>query len=376
MEAGIVVFLSNSSPASSSSAGSKTPASKPGPVSVAESPGKPKSGAQVGGTSPSKPKSQVPAPPQSPKLPKLPELPKPNSGWQPPKGSVPGYTQGIPPVHDSKNLLPIGEGNHEDHGKASSSRSCIDPAGLERLRCQKVDAIMGTLFAIIFFIASPFLIYWFIRSCRKRRTRRRNRQKEEGIELTSRAIDCDPTPHIDNSIQITNSNIGLAISTSEETVPLATEQAQNISSSSPVGNPSEVRQPRARNLSPVRRPSHAYIPRSSLNRGRPRFRAVSLGSVASDLSSGMIRTAMLGEAWQEATIINVQPSLVSMRDDSERMSSSGDADVSNNGDNGRRDSTEEESRESVVSDVDREEIKKEDESQAKSSGRESSSESR
>ena len=341
--------MSDSSPASSSSSGNKTPASKPGPVSVGESPGKPKSGAPAGGTSPSKPKSQVPAPPKSPELPNLPKLPKPTSGSEPPKGFLPGHTPG---------LLPIGDGNRgQDHGKASSVDDCVNPVGFKRLSCQKVDAIMVTLVVIMCILMTPFLIWWLIRYCRQRRARRKNRHEEEGMELTTGAMDWDPIPGIDNSIQITNSNIGLAISTSEETVPLATEQTQGISSSCSAENPSEVHQPRAENLSPVRKTSNGHPPRSSLNRGRSRFRAVSMESVASGLSSGMIRTAMLGEAWQDPTVIDVQASPVDMRNNSKRRSSSSDANISNNGNDGRRDGTDEGSRGCVVSDMEKGDFK-------------------
>lgn len=367
--------MSDSSPASSSSAGSKTPASKPVPVSVGKPPGKPKSGPPIGGTSPSKPKSPVPAPPKAPKSPKLPKLPKPKSGWKPPKGSLPGYTPGHPPYHGSGGHLPIGDGgNHQDHGKASSTKSCIHPKGMERLRCQKADAVIVTLISIIALIITPFIIYKCIKSCQQRRTKRKNRHEEDGMELTSRAMNCDPSPQTDERVQTNNSNIGLAITTSEETVTLAKEQAQDISSGSgPAENPSEIRQPRTRNLSPRRKPLHVYPPRSRLNRGRSKFRAESIGSIASSLSSGMIRTAILGEAMQDPSIIDVQPSIVSVRKDSERMSSSGDADISNTDEDGRRDSGEEVGRECVVSDMESGDIKKEAESRVSSSSRKSSS---
>ena len=246
---------------------------------------------------------------------------------------------------------------------------------MERLRCQKADAIAVTLivsFALIMVVMAPFLIYKCIKSRKRRRTRRKNRHEEDGMELTSRAMNCDPSPQIDDSVKNSNSNVGLAVSTSEETVTLAKEQAQDISSGSgPAENPSEAPQPRTRNLSPARNPLHVYPPRSSLNRGRSQFRASSIGSVASSLSSGMIRTAVLGEAFQDPTIIDVQPSIVISRKDSERMSSSGDADISNDED-GRRDSGEERGRECVVSDMESGEFK-EAESRVSSSSRKSSS---
>ena len=326
--------------------GNKTPTPKP----AGKSPDKPKSGFPIGGTSPSKPKSPVPAPPQAPKLPRLPQLPKPKSGGEPPKGSLPDYTPGYAPYHGSGGHQPVSGGDHnQDHGKASSTHSCIHPKGLARLRCQKADAVVVTLIAIIGLFLVPFLIYKFIRSCKRRRTKKKNRHVEDGMELTSRPMNCDPSPHIDRGVLDGNFNIGLAISTSEETFQnslIKEEQTQDMSSpSSPAENscPAESSsQPRTRNLSPGRKTSKPYPPRTSLNRGRPRFRARSLESVASSLSSGMIRTAMLGEALQDPTIIDVPPSFKNLQKTSECMSSSGDADISNNDDDGRRDSGEEE----------------------------------
>ena len=246
---------------------------------------------------------------------------------------------------------------------------------MERLRCKKADAIAVTLIAIFaLIIITTILIYKCIKSCKQRRTRRKNRHEEDGMELTSRAMNCDPSPQIDEGVQNSNPDIGLAISTSEETVTLAKEQAQEVSSGSgPTENPSEVPQPRTENLSPARKPLHVYPPRSSLNRGRSQFRASSIGSVASSLSSGMIRTAVLGETFQDPTIIDVQPTIVISRMDSERMSSSDDADISKNDEDGRRDSGEEGGRECVVSDMESGEIKKEAESRGSSSSRKSSS---
>ena len=315
--------------------GSKTPASKPVPVSADESP--------------SKPKSPVPAPPKAPELPKLPELPKPRSGWDPPKISLPAFTQGQPPNHGSGGLLPVlGDGRNVDRRDASSTHSCGHPKGLERLRCQKADAVIVTLIAIVALILAPFLIHMCIRSCKQRMSRKKNRHEEEAIELTSRAMNCDPDPQIDSDVFDGSSNIGLAISTSEETFKIAGEQTQNgTSGSSPAENSSEAYQPRTRNLSPRRRTSRVYPPRTSRNRGRSLVRLESLESVASSLSSGMIRTAVLGETFQDPTIIDVPATLGNSRKNSERMSSSGDADVSNNSDDGGRDIAEEGGRASV-----------------------------
>ena len=329
-------IVSDSSSASSSSVGGKRPAPKPAP----EPPSKPKSGPPIGGTSPSKPKPPPPAPPKAPNLPNLPKLPKPKSGWEPPKGSLPGYTPGQPPYHGSGGHLPIGDGGHKQgNGKASSTDPCTHPAGMARLRCQKADAIFLTLFAIIALILTPCLIYLCIRSCKQKKKKKKDRDEEDAIELTPQARNYNPDPRIDRETLYGNSDIGLAITTSEETVTLAKEQAQDTNSgSSPAENPSQVCQPRTMNLSPERRGSQrspVYPPRSSFNRGRRRFRAESMESVASSLSSGMIRTAMVGEVVQDATIIDMSPSLANSRKNSERTSSCSDADISNDGDDNR-----------------------------------------
>ena len=160
-------------------------------------------------------------------------------------------------------------------------------------------------------------------------------------------MDCDPSPPPPISDRGGSSNnIGLALSTSEETFTLAKEhmddRCNSEEGSSPRGTtPSGVRQPRARNLSPGRRSPGIYPPRSSLSRGRRPFRRDSIGSVASSLSSGMIRTAILGQALQDATIIDLPLSLAGSRGDSERMCDASDADVSNDGDEGKQDSVEE-----------------------------------
>ena len=183
-------------------------------------------------------------------------------------------------------------------------------------------------------------------------------------------MNCDPSPRVDGRVWEGNSTIGLAISTSEETFDTAKEQARNTNSGSgTAGNPSEVLQPRTMNLGPRRNPSRVYPPRTSFNRGRSLIRSESLESVASSLSSGMIRTAVLGYTFQDPTIIDVPPSLANSQRTSERMSSSGDADISDNVDDGGRDITEERGRECMESG----DIQRDDESRSKSSSRKSSS---
>lgn len=179
-------------------------------------------------------------------------------------------------------------------------------------------------------------------------------------------MNCDPDPRTDRQVLDGNTNIGLAITTSEETLTLAKEQTQDVNSGSrPAQNPSEVFNSRTENLSlepkrererkqpgrgrdRKREPSQMCPPRSSVNRGRKRFRAESMESVASSLSSGMIRTAVIGETFQDATIIDVPPPLANSRTNSEPTASDGDADISNNGDDGTRDGAEEGGRDRVA----------------------------
>ena len=267
--------------------------------------------------------------------------------------------------------MPIGAGGHNpEDGKAS----CIDPKGFRRLRCQKADAIVVALIAIISLLMGLFLIYKYIKFCKQRRANRRNRHGEDGTGLGYRAVIYDPRPQIDGRVLADNSNIGLAISTSEETFDIVREQTRNTNSgSSPAEVPSEVPQPRTRNLSTRRDPSRVNPPRTSFNRGRSLMRVESLESVASSLSSGMIRTAVLGYTFQDPTIINVPPSLANSQKNSERMSSSGDADISDNGDDGGRDITEERGRDRMESNMEGGDIQRDTESGSKSSSRRSSS---
>ena len=183
------------------------------------------------------------------------------------------------------------------------------------------------------------------------------------MELTRGATHCDPSPQISREVVYGASNIGLAISTSEETFALAKEQTRDRSFGS----------------SPGRKPSSpGHQPRTrSVSRGRKPFRyAHSIRSVTSSLSSGMIRTAMVGQALQDPIIIDVPPSLASSRKNSERMCSvsdvEGSSDCSPRGDGGRN-SPEEEERDCVENDVEDGNRHKEAESRSRSSSRRSSS---
>ena len=91
----------------------------------------------------------------------------------------------------------------------------------------------------------------------------------------------------------------------------------------------------------------------------------------------MIRTAVLGETFQDPTIIDVLPSLANSQKNSERMSSSGDADISNNDDDGRHDSPEDGGRDCVernLESADITEAKSRSKSSSSSRGREDQSE--
>lgn len=315
----------------------------------------------IGGSAPSRPKSPVKAPP---KAPKLPTLPKPKSGWKPPKGSLPGYTPGHPPHHGSGGHLPVvGAGQSHDHDRASSVRSCIHPKGFDRLRCEKADAVIGTIFAIIGLMLLPLLIYLCIRYCKQRWSTGKNTHEEDGMELTRGATNCDPSPQISREVvDGAAPNVGLAPSTSEETFALAKEQTPD----------------RRFNSSRGRKPSPGHEPRArSVSRGRKPFRyAHSMRSITSSLSSGMIRTAMVGQALQDPTIIDVPTSLASSRKNSERMCSvsdvDGSSDCSPRGDGGRH-CPEEDGRDCVANDAKGDNGNKEAESRSRSSGRRSSS---
>ena len=221
----------------------KPPASKPG--------------SSLGGSSPSKPKSPALAPPPPPKapkvpsLPKPPKLPKPNPGWKPPKGSIPGSKPGHAPYH--------GSGGHGDHGydddRASSTRFCIHPEGMDRLRCEKADAVVGTLFAIIAFFLVPFLFYLSVRKYKRRKGKRKNRHEEDGLELTSGVMNCDPGERTDRG--------GLAESPDQEDLKSAKEEREDRSAGDELGQkPPPAYQLRTSSGSPRSRSSRS---RSSRN---------------------------------------------------------------------------------------------------------------
>lgn len=219
---------------------------------------------------------------------------------------------------------------------------------------------MVTLFTIIGLLLAPFLIYMCVRSFKRRMSKRKNRDEENGVELRDRARTRKPDPQPEGRVSDWASNIGVATSTSEETVTLAKEgQTRDRSSVS----------------GPVRALSPAFQPRvRSPGRGRKRSRdEVSLGSLASSLSSGMIRTARLGQALQDAMVVDVPPSLASSRKNSTRMCFSGDVEGSSDGNSrgdGGRDTAEDEWCDCVENNVlDGEEAK----SRSRSSGRRSSS---
>ena len=87
----------------------------------------------------------------------------------------------------------------------------------------------------------------------------------------------------------------------------------------------------------------------------------------------MIRTAVFGEALQDATTINVPPLPANLRRISEPRSSSGDTDTSEDSDEGSRDITEEGVRESIQRDVESGDVQEKGRSQSTSSDRVSSS---
>ena len=243
---------------------------------------------------------------------------------------------------------------------------------MERLRCQKADAVIVTLIAILAIILGPFLIYRCISSYKQSRIKKKNRHVEDGIELTSRTMDCDPSPNIERRVHFDDSNVGLAITTSEETVPIAKVQSRDITSANNLAErSSEVRPPRTRNLSPKRRGSRFNIPRNSLNRGRSRFRRESMDSVASSLSSGMIRTAVLGETFQEINLIDVPPSPGNRRRVLERAVPVEYTDITDGDYTIRHVSSEEESQERVGKNMEDGDIQKEAESRSNSSDRKS-----
>ena len=210
----------------------------------------------------------------------------------------------------------------------------------------------------------PLLIYLCIRYCKERRSTRKNTHEEDGIELTRGATHRDPSPQISREVEEgAASNIGLAISTSEETFALTKERTPDRRF-----NSSRGRKPYS--------PGHELRTRS-VSRGRKPFRyAHSMRSITSSLSSGMIRTAMVGQALQDPIVIDVPPSLASSRKNSERMSSVSDVDRSSDCSphgNGGEVGPEEEGRDCVDNDAEGDNRNKEAESRSRSSGRKPSS---
>ena len=153
--------------------------------------------------------------------------------------------------------MPTGGQSHDSHD-GSSAPSCIHSKGLDRLRCGKNDAVVGIVFTILGLIISLILIYLYIR----RRSARKNRHEEDGTEMIRGATNRDPGLQTTDAISDGTANIGHAVTTSDT---LAKERTQE-----------------------------------------------STGQL-SGVSSGMIRTAQLGLALQDPTIIDVPPSLASSR---------------------------------------------------------------
>lgn len=286
-------------------------------------PSAPQPGLWAGGSSPSRPNPPAIAPPKAPSLPKmpklptwakLPKLPKPKSGWKPSKGSLPGYKPGHTPHHGYGGHLPViggipvfggGHSHDHDHHPASSTLSCIHAKGLDRLRCEKADAVVGLLFAIIGFLLAPFLIYMFVRYCKRKWSRRKNnRHEEDGMELRHGMNGCDPGAQISRGVLEAESNIGLAISTSEGSSTLVKEHTQDHSPGS----------------SQQRKSTSPYQPRTGSDsyERRPSQDTHSIGSATSSLSASLVRIATLGMAMGDPQVVDIPPSLANSRRNSMR----------------------------------------------------------
>ena len=258
--------------------------------SSSNKPTAPRSGSVVGGSSPSKPKSPVSAPPKKPSLPKiptLPKIPKPGSGTKPPKGSLPGLPPGHPPYRGSGGHMPggiHGQGHHSHH--ASSTTHCIHPKGLDRLRCARTDAIVGTTFAILAFLTFIGIALFICLSIRRKKAARKARHDEEAMEMTRVAMDGDPGLQKKDVVPDVASNIGRAVSTPDENNTLAREPTQDTAG---------------------------------------RDSSLALWPPLSNYSSGMIRTANLGLALQESNPVNVPPSLAGSTRNSESRRSANDS---------------------------------------------------
>ena len=163
--------------------------------------------------------------------------------------------------------------SHDSH-HASSAPDCINPKGFNRLSCAKKDAVVGITFAILGLIVILFLICLYMR----RKGARKSRHEEDAMEMSRGVMDCNPGLQTEDAVSDGKSNIGRAVSTSDENLTLAKERTQDSAG----GNSSLVCQPQL-----------------------------------SRLSSGMLRTAKLGLALQDPTMHDVPPSLASSRENSE-----------------------------------------------------------
>ena len=225
--------------------------------------------------------------PKLPTLPKVPNLPKPKSGSKPPKEFLPGSMPGQAPYHGSGGHLPVSRGSSShDHKPVSSARSCIHPKGMDRLRCEKADAVVGLVFAVIGLFLVPLLIFLAIRRCKRGRKTQRNRYEEDGLELQKyrhegdAEMDCSPGSQVNRAV-MHDPTIGLALTTSEETFARE-EQAENRSSDANPGPSSQpAQQPQVGSASRDKSPARSKR---------------SIYSIRSGYSSGMIAAAKFGIA--------------------------------------------------------------------------------
>ncbi|CAF9918328.1 MAG: hypothetical protein ALECFALPRED_000646 [Alectoria fallacina] len=314
----------------------------------------PKAKSGTGGSSPSQPKIFVPDPRKLPKILKIPKMPKPKPKpkpkpeGKPPRNSLPGSAPAHPSQYGSGGHLPLVDGGGHNHDRAhpSPAPSCMNPKGIERLRCEKADAVVGTIFAIMALLLVPFLIYSCIMYCKRRKGGREVKHDEEdGIELTGGVNDYDTSPQIDRGREDDASNIDLAIGTPQESFTLANEQMQD---QDPSPGSSLGRKP----------PPAKSVSRGRRGRGGRKL-SPSIMSVTGSPSSGKIRTAMFGQAVQETNVVDVTSSMGDARRDSQRRYSSSGVDGTSDCSplrDGKRQCSEDEGRncaENGVEDVDR-----------------------
>ena len=182
------------------------------------------------------------------------------------------------------------------------------------MRCEKADAVVGVIFAVIFLFLVPFLVYLCIRSCKRRRGARGNRHEEDGMEMTRRVLYCDPGPQTNREVSDGASNFDLHIGSSQGSLAATKEHSQ------------------ARSLrsSPGRQSPPAYEPpKRMVSRGREFIRGEhSRRRRTRSLSTVRIRVAMLGKSMKDPTIIDVPPSSASSKRNSMWISSSSDVDNS------------------------------------------------